>query len=230
MIDNYRRRKSQGGKPAMLGCRCGQVRGTVTGAAPASVNRVICYCDDCQAFAHWLARADLLDAHGGTDIVQLAPASLVFTEGQDRIAGIRLTARGLHRFYACCCNTPLGNMVSPRVPFVGVAAEAFRVDGQDPDDVFGKPVGAIKGEFAIGEPPAGSKGISFRLFTRAIGKVLSWRLTGRNWPHPFVDRATGEFRFPVTLLSPETRAHLRTLCGPRPEASTTDQSERTRSL
>src|SRR4051812_39818162 len=63
-------------KTAVLGCRCGRVRGTVTRAAPASVNRVICYCDDCQAFAHWLARADLLDAHGGTDIVQLAPASM----------------------------------------------------------------------------------------------------------------------------------------------------------
>jgi hypothetical protein len=33
------------------------------------------HCDDCQAFAHQLGRADLLDAQAGSDIVQVAPAS-----------------------------------------------------------------------------------------------------------------------------------------------------------
>ena len=36
---------------------------------------MVCYCDDCQAFLHYLGRADLLDALGGTDIVQMAPAA-----------------------------------------------------------------------------------------------------------------------------------------------------------
>ena len=57
-------------------CRCGEVRGFVADASPRTVNRVVCYCDDCQAFAHRLGRADLLDAHGGSDVVQVAPASL----------------------------------------------------------------------------------------------------------------------------------------------------------
>jgi hypothetical protein len=71
---------------ARLSCRCGEVRGVVTNASPQNVNRVVCYCDDCQAFLHQLGRADLLNAEGGTDIVQLAPASLTFTHGQNRIA------------------------------------------------------------------------------------------------------------------------------------------------
>ena len=64
-------------------CRCGEVRAIVSDASPRAANRVVCYCGDCQAFAHRLGRADLLDAHGGSDIGQVAPASLSFVQGQD---------------------------------------------------------------------------------------------------------------------------------------------------
>jgi len=63
---------------AELHCRCGAIQGRVKNASPRTVNRVVCYCDDCQAFLHHLGRADLLDANGGTDIIQVAPASLVY--------------------------------------------------------------------------------------------------------------------------------------------------------
>ena len=75
-------------------CRCGEVRGVVTDASPRTVNRVGCYCDDCQAFAHWLGRAELLDAQGRSDIIQVAPATLAFSQGQDRIRGVRLSPKG----------------------------------------------------------------------------------------------------------------------------------------
>jgi hypothetical protein len=42
-----------------LSCSCGEVRGLVTGVSPNTVNRVVCYCDDCQAFLHHLGRAEL---------------------------------------------------------------------------------------------------------------------------------------------------------------------------
>jgi hypothetical protein len=32
-------------RSATLECRCREVRGVVTGAAPDKVNRVVCYCD-----------------------------------------------------------------------------------------------------------------------------------------------------------------------------------------
>src|SRR5579863_699680 len=94
---------------ADLRCRCGEVRALVSGASRRTVNRVVCYCDDCQAFAHQLGRADLLDAQGGSDIVQVAPASLRFVQGAHRIVGLRLTPKGLLRWYTNCCNTPIGN-------------------------------------------------------------------------------------------------------------------------
>ena len=106
-------------------CRCGEVVGLVTNASPQKVNRVICYCDDCQAFAHQLGRADLLNAQGGSDIVQVAPASLTFIKGQNRIAGVRLTPKGLFRWHTTCCNTPVGNTLGPAIPFVGLIAQTF---------------------------------------------------------------------------------------------------------
>jgi hypothetical protein len=195
-----------------LHCRCGEVAGRVDNAARDTTNRMVCYCDDCQAFAHYLGRADLLDANGGSDIVQVAPASLRYVRGTDRIAGLRLKPKGLHRWYAACCKTPLGNTLGPAIPFVGILAQAFRA----PDDVFGPPVGRVYGKFAVGTAPAGSTTLNLRLLGRAIGKVAGWKFRGETWPHPFFDRATRAPIYPITVLSHDEREALRPLCGPRP--------------
>src|SRR3954452_9059719 len=96
-------------KEVQVRCRCGEVVGVVANAAPQKVNRIVCYCDDCQAFAHQLGRPDLLDAKGGSDIVQMAPAAVSFTQGRQHIVGLRLKPNGLYRWYANCCKTPVGN-------------------------------------------------------------------------------------------------------------------------
>src|SRR5262245_25612243 len=91
-------------------CDCGAVRGVARGVSGERGNRVVCYCDDCQSFAHVLERSeDTLDAHGGTEIFQMSPAQLEFTAGADRLACLRLTPKGLLRWYASCCRTPIGN-------------------------------------------------------------------------------------------------------------------------
>ncbi|WNG38034.1 hypothetical protein F0U61_33420 [Archangium violaceum] len=200
-----------------LQCRCGKIHGWLRDAAPATVNRVVCYCDDCQAFLHHLGRAELLDEHGGSDIVQVAPSTLSFDRGLELITAVRLTPEGLYRWYASCCKTPLGNMVSPRLPFVGIVTELFQ---QAPnvlpcDEVFGAPRGRILGKFAIGDPPPGSVKPNVRLLARTIRKVLEWKLRGKVWPHPFFDRASGNPKNPVTVLSTAERDALRSLCGPR---------------
>jgi hypothetical protein len=199
-----------------LRCRCGEVRGKLANPSSRTVNRVICYCDDCQAFAHHLGRANLLDAKGGTDIVQVAPASLVFVQGQHRIQGIRLTPKGLFRWYASCCNTPVGNTLTPAIPFVGIIAQAFASGAQHPDEMFGRPIGSIMVKYAIGDPPVGSASIGLPLMARAIRMVLSWRLRGQAWPHPFFKRETGAPIYPLSILSPSQRESLRRFCGPHP--------------
>jgi hypothetical protein len=204
---------------AELRCRCGSIEGRVKDASRPAVNRVVCYCDDCQAFAHHLGRADVLDAHGGSDVVQVAPAALAFHRGADAIVGLRLSPKGLYRWYASCCKTPLGNTLSPSIPFVGIVAQAFDVGGLTADAIFGEPIGAIQGKYAIGPAPEGSVKPNVRLLARAAAKVLGWRLTGRAWPHPFFDRATRQPIYPLSIVPREERAALRRLCGPNPEAT-----------
>jgi hypothetical protein len=204
-------------KNAEIRCRCGQVEGAVADPSPKTTNRVVCYCDDCQAFVHHLGRAEFLDEHGGSDIVQVAPAALAFSRGAEHIAGLRLTPKGLYRWYASCCKTPLGNTLGPGLPFVGIAAGIFQ--GDRLDDLVGKPIGGVLGKFAIGTPPEGSTRNSVRMIARALGNILRWRLAGKTWPHPFFDRKTRAPSRPVTILSASERDALRKFCGPRPAAA-----------
>jgi hypothetical protein len=79
-----------------LRSQCGAIRGYV--ALPAKTVRAICYCRDCQAFARYLARAgDVLDEHGGTDIVATAPSHVRFEQGLDALACMSLSATGILR-------------------------------------------------------------------------------------------------------------------------------------
>jgi hypothetical protein len=188
----------------------------VSNASPRTTNRVVCYCDDCQAFVHHLGRADLLDEHGGTNIVQVAPSTLTFPQGSERIAGLRLTPNGLYRWYASCCKTPIGNTTSPGLPFVGILARVFEGEASELDALVGKPIGGVLGKHAIGTPPAGSTRLNPRLIVRALGNILRWRLTGKTWPHPFFDRETRTPSRPLVTLSPPEREALRRFCGPRP--------------
>jgi hypothetical protein len=199
-----------------LRCLCGEVHGEVANASPASVNHAVCYCSDCQAFAHHLKQGALLDPKGGSDIVQVAPARLTFVRGRERIAGLRLSPRGLYRFHSTCCNTPLGNTVGPAIPFVGLLVQVFEQDGQKAEALFGPPSGAVHGEYAIGGAPEGSKGVSLRMMARAVRLVGGWKLGGKSWPHPFFDRNTRAPLYPVTVLSKAERDALRPLCGPNP--------------
>jgi len=68
-----------------LRCACGEIRGTALAASPTTGSRVICYCNDCQAFARFLGRPGVTDEHGGTDIYQLAPGRVRFTAGAEAL-------------------------------------------------------------------------------------------------------------------------------------------------
>ncbi len=201
------------GRDIELRCRCGEIHGWLRDASPESVNRIVCYCDDCQAFLHHIERADLLDGHGGSDIVQVAPATLEYDRGRDRITGVRLGPKGLLRWYASCCKTPLGNSLTPSIPFVGLTQEIF---GNAPrDELFGPPRAAILGKFAIGEPPAGSKGVNLALMGRTLRLILGWKLRAKAWPHPFFERGSKIPTPPLKTLTAAERDALRPLCGPR---------------
>lgn len=200
-------------------CRCGQVTGRATEISPGTINRAICYCDDCQAAAHHLGRAELLDEHGGTEVVQLAPAALHFVSGTEHLAALRLSPKGLHRWHSRCCQTPLGNTLTPGVPFVGIQIGAFTglADAAARDAAFGLLRGRIQRKFAIGTPPADGALAGLRLGAHVVRLLARWKLS-RAWPNPFFSR-DGQPRYPITVLTRDQRAALRPRCGPHPTAS-----------
>src|SRR5688500_7644860 len=121
-------------------CSCGALRAVARGVSARRGNHVVCYCDDCQSFAHFLERAgETLDAHGGTEIFHTSPARLEFTSGAARLACMRLTPNGMLRWYASCCRTPIGNTLpTPRIPFVGLIVRCIeRSDGRSLDEALG---------------------------------------------------------------------------------------------
>lgn len=199
-------------------CRCGTVQGRVSAESVSVINRAVCYCRDCQAFVHWLQRPDLLDAQAGSDIVQVAPSSLRFERGHERIRSVRLSDNGLFRWYANCCNSPVGNTLRPSIPFVGILVHAFAGGPSAADTTFGPSRGYAFGEHATGALPADAQRFPLRMVIRALARVLSVRMRGETWPHPFFAR-DGRPRFPTQVLNAAERDALRPLCGRATTAS-----------
>jgi hypothetical protein len=194
-----------------LRCACGILRGTALGVSPRTGCRVVCYCNDCQAFARFLARPGITDEWGGTDIFQMAPSNVRITGGADALRCMRLSDKGMYRWYCGECRTPVGNTVSPRVPFVGIIHTFMdhASDGRARDDVLGKPLGYVNTKFAIGSLPSPPRGSSLlRVIARSVRLLGKWRLTGAASPSPFFDDHTHAPRTEPRILRPEERSAL----------------------
>ena len=198
-----------------LRCRCGHVRGVATELSPSAGFRLVCYCKDCQAFAHFLQRTDVLDEAGGTDIFQMPPARVTFTAGVDVLRCLRLSEKGVFRWYAECCRTPIANAVSPRVPVIGVfpcfMTEDFMDDAagsRSQDEALGPPLFRINEGSAIGPlPPMAPPPASFGVLAYCATKAVRWRLRGLGRPSPFfVDRTNAPRSVPRVLTQSERAA------------------------
>jgi hypothetical protein len=165
-----------------------------------------------------LKRPDLLDAQAGSDIVQVAPSSLRFERGHERIRCVRLSENGLFRWYASCCNSPVGNTLRPSIPFVGILVHAFAGGPAAADITFGPARGYAFAEHATGALPADAKRFPLGMMVRALARVLRVRLRGGTWPHPFFARDGGPL-FPIQVLDAAERDALRPLCGRATTAS-----------
>lgn len=188
-------------------CSCASLRGTALGVSANRGNRVVCYCDDCQSFAYFLGRADqILDAHGGTDIFQTSPARLELSEGVDKLACMRLTPGGMVRWYASCCNTPVGNTMATRqMPFVGLIHSCVdhAADGRARDETLGPIRARVNARFAKGDRAqldAHDRFPMSQLF-RFVPMLLMARLRGDHTRSPFFDSKTGELGVEPRVLT-----------------------------
>jgi len=164
-------------------------------------------CRDCQAFAHALERADVLDAAGGTDIVQVAPANFEITEGHENVRCLRLSPKGTIRFFVDCCKTPIGNTVSPSLPFIGVpTAFVARPDGRSLDDLLGPVRARLHANDACGKVVGDAHPKVPPLFlVRTLRLMAGHRLRGRHRPFVLFDPETREPVSPPRVLTRDER-------------------------
>lgn len=186
------------------------MRGLVSDVSPRTGSHVVCYCDDCQAFGRWLGSPGLLDRFGGTEVYQVAPSQVAITQGMDALRCVRLSEKGLYRWYAHCCRTHVGNALSARVPFIGLSRSFMELSDDDAEALLGKAV-AIQGRFAVGGVPPGVHARApLSLIARTVRLLLGWRLAGKGKPSPIFDAQTGAPRVTPQVLAPDVRAALYT--------------------
>ena len=186
-----------------LRCQCGTLRGCVS--HPAGVSRGVCYCKDCQAYAHFLGKAgDILDEMGGTDVVASLSKYVTFTQGLESLACMSLTENGMLRWYASCCNTPIGN--TPRnfkLAHVGLVHTCLKDPAKPLESSFGPVRMRVNTRNAKGKPR--SMPIStMTSVLRFLGSLIHTRLDGSYKRTPFFDPNRGTpIRSPRVLTSAE---------------------------
>lgn len=192
-----------------LECACGKLRGRALSVSPAAGTRVLCYCDDCQAFARFLGLPGILDDRGGTDIFQTAPSKVQLTSGLEALACVRLSEKGMHRWYCSECKTPLGNTLGAGMPFVGLLHTCLRPEreGRTLDEVLGPPLARVQTRFASAPVPAQPLA-TVRVIARTLRLLAGWWLARAGSPSPFFDAATGAPRVAPRVLSAAERRAL----------------------
>ncbi len=173
-----------------LQCRCGTIKGYVVRTGMAQ--RAVCYCKDCQAFAHFLDSADsVLDANGGTSIVATLPTQVHFSQGLEALACMSLSDHGMLRWYAGCCDTPIGN--TPRdckTPYVGLIESCLASNSPSLQESFGPVRMVLNPKSASGR--VASTPLSNLLAMLGLMKsVIGARLRGTCKRNPFFDTETG---------------------------------------
>ena len=185
-----------------LRCRCGAIQGTVD--SRHVYGRAVCYCTDCQAFARYLGSQDqVLNRQGGTEIVAILPAAVHFETGLDKLACMSLSDKGLLRWYASCCRTPIGNTPRDRkMPYVGL----IRTCLPKLDESFGPLTIAFKTGSARGKVK-GTPLATFLGLIRIMTKVVGARIRGTYKTNPFFTPGScASIRTPQVLTLAERRS------------------------
>jgi hypothetical protein len=187
-----------------LRCRCGKLQGEVDAKRIAA--RAVCYCKDCQAFARYLKAEDaVLDAAGGTEVEAALPAAVRFTAGLEHLACMSLSPQGIYRWYASCCNTPVGNTPrDPKMSYVGLVRTCLDAPAAELDRALGRARFTVNTGSA--KAPVQATPLRATLGVARIGAaLLKARLGGGYRDNPFFDASGAPVRSP-RVLTPEERA------------------------
>jgi len=129
-----------------LRCSCGEVRAKIDAKAPI---HLVCYCDDCQGYAAWLAEKQgskttrkVVDVQGGSRVCQVFGSEVEILAGRDKLQVTTLDPalapkgrQELLRLHANCCMTPLFSSSWREFPTVGFYAANVVILGEDANEV-----------------------------------------------------------------------------------------------
>ncbi len=187
-----------------ISCRCGAFQATLKNVSPKTGSHVQCHCKDCQAGAGALGAEDCLLPRGGTDIFQTVPSNLELSTGTQNLACLRLSPKGLVRWYASCCDTPVFNTLgSQKMAFLGVMVPALQ--GENVQKTIGRTICVAHTAAAA----LGSVALKDHGFNRAGLNILirhfSALMQGKAKSSPLFDD-TGNFVVEPRVLSKDERA------------------------
>jgi hypothetical protein len=188
-------------------CDCGKFRAELTQFPKNTPGRLICYCDDCQAFLHYLKRGDLLNENGGTEIIPAYPADIKIIAGHEVVKCIRLHSKGMYRFFTSCCLTPIAN-TDPVRPWAGINRRMYVT--KDPnrlDRELGPVKSSIMGKHAKGTPPAGTpQTFDFKGMVTVMPFIIKGKILGKAKPSPFFEK--GASIVEPKILTPDERSKI----------------------
>lgn len=175
--------------------------------AERAYTRGTCYCRDCQAYARFLGESDLMDAQGGTDIVPMSPAGVRITDGLDNVACMSLSEKGVLRWYASCCRTPLGNTPrEPKLAYVGMVTSCFDAAPDRIDAALGPRDRIVLNADSATGPVRSTPFAFFAGGLRILGNMLAARIR-RQPPTLFFEPDGRPIRTPQVLTA-EQRGEL----------------------
>lgn len=178
------------GADIAFACRCGTVAGTLHGVRPSEGTRVTCHCNACARAMDLCGLGE--EAAAGVDLWQTTPDRIEIASGADRLVPMRLSPKGLLRWTARCCDTPMFNtFAGPGMPFVGMLTRTLAESA---------PLGPVIAHgFVTGPGGRQRHRHGHRVVWRLLKRTLAARLSGR-WKHtPFFD-ATGRPIQPPQLV------------------------------
>lgn len=187
-------------------CECGAVRGVLHGASSRPGRRVICHCNNCQAFAHYLGReTQMLDDNAGTSVYQTDPSRFKITKGRERIACVNLTNKPMLHWYCADCRTPIAKTLSSaRFAFLSLILTGF--DSGKTNALLGTDVKHVATWSGAGDmskvKKAGILGITAIIWDMLL-RTTKAQLKPELGQSPLFDSNTGE---PVTTPIKLTRA------------------------
>ncbi|MGK0367846.1 MAG: hypothetical protein ACI9QD_000985 [Thermoproteota archaeon] len=196
-----------------LKCNCGKVQGIAKEISPKTGNHIVCMCDDCQAFAHYLDKGnEVLDENGGSHLFQITPRQIAITSGREHLRCMKMSPKGLKRWYTECCKMPIANTLGFKISFVGFFVDFidFKSANTTKGELLGPVICSGMSKFGKGKLPDNShEKFPLHLMFKMAKTIFFGSFTKSYLPNTFFNKDTGLAMTEELVISKKQRMLLK---------------------